>query len=78
MGDGCVPKPKTINARRDGNRLRLDEAFATLPGDDEGLIHGSLPNLLFSLASPLRACWFRQSNPSQTSRIARERGAEAG
>ena len=33
--DGRMPKPKRINARTVWDRLKLDEAFAALPGEAE-------------------------------------------
>jgi predicted DNA-binding transcriptional regulator AlpA len=32
--DGRMPKPKRINSRTVWDRLKLDEAFEALPGDD--------------------------------------------
>jgi predicted DNA-binding transcriptional regulator AlpA len=34
--DGRLPKPTRINARTVWDRIRLDEAFAALPHDDDG------------------------------------------
>jgi hypothetical protein len=35
VDDGRMPKPKQANARRLWDRLRLDEAFASLPDEGE-------------------------------------------
>jgi predicted DNA-binding transcriptional regulator AlpA len=34
VGDGRMPKPKTVNARVIWDRLKLDEAFTALPDRD--------------------------------------------
>ena len=35
VGDGRMPLPKRIDCRRVWDRRRLDEAFESLPGDEE-------------------------------------------
>jgi hypothetical protein len=35
VADGRMPKPKIINRRRVWDRVKLDMAFAALPGDDQ-------------------------------------------
>jgi len=35
VADGRMPKPKTIDARRVWDRLKVDKAFTALPGDGE-------------------------------------------
>lgn len=32
--DGRMPKPKQIDARRVWDRVKIDKAFSSLPGDD--------------------------------------------
>ncbi len=35
VADGRMPPPKHVNARRIWDRVRVDEAFAALPDDDD-------------------------------------------
>jgi predicted DNA-binding transcriptional regulator AlpA len=42
--DGRMPKPTRINTRMVWDRVRLDEAFAALPHDDEASQHDEWSN----------------------------------
>lgn len=35
MGEGLMPKPKRVGGRVIWDRLQLDEAFASIPNDDD-------------------------------------------
>jgi predicted DNA-binding transcriptional regulator AlpA len=36
VADGRMPQPKRINSRKVWDRLKIDQRFAALPGDDDG------------------------------------------